>query len=105
MVVEMQSFAGKTVLITGASSGLGAEMARQLVAAGARVGLMARREAELQTLTRELVSAAGRESMQGTPVAAYAACDVTNRDATVAALRGLEAQLGPCDVLIANAGI
>ena len=48
------SFKDKVVLITGGSRGLGLVLARQLVAQGARVGLCARDEAELQRAAAEL---------------------------------------------------
>src|SRR4051812_48993269 len=54
------SFRGRTVLITGGSRGLGLVMARQLAAAGARLALVARDEAELQR-ARDDLSTAGAE--------------------------------------------
>src|SRR5215203_4273110 len=53
------SFAGKIVLITGGSRGLGLVIARQLCAEGARVILLARDESELRRAHDELVAAGG----------------------------------------------
>ena len=87
----------KVALITGASSGIGWELAKELARAGVAVGLMARRRELLDTLASEIRAVGG--------TVAIAVADVADREATVAALRGLEEQLGPCDLLIANAGV
>jgi short-subunit dehydrogenase len=82
------------VFITGASSGIGAALAREYAARGARLGLVARRQALLDDLIRTLP---GTHS-------GYAV-DVTDRDALIAAARAFEAASGGADVVIANAGI
>jgi short-subunit dehydrogenase len=87
----------RSVLITGASSGIGAALARQLGHAGAKLTLAARR-AELLDRVAEQVAAGGA------PMPLTAACDVT-RDGdlervVVAAVR----QWGKLDVVVANAG-
>ncbi len=87
----------KCVLITGASSGIGWRLAELLAASGAKVGLTARREARLAELASQIASRGGR--------AALAAADVADLAQVRAAMQSLEAELGPCDVLIANAGI
>ncbi|HVK16914.1 MAG TPA: SDR family NAD(P)-dependent oxidoreductase [Fimbriiglobus sp.] len=91
------SFADRTAVITGASSGIGRALAKALAAKGTRVGVTARRGDLLDELVRE-VRAAG-----GTIEAAVA--DVADRAAITAAIRQLEATLGPVDLLIANAGV
>jgi short-subunit dehydrogenase len=91
------SFANQVAVITGASSGIGRALARALAAEGAKVGLVARREAELGGLAAEVAAAGG--------TAAYAPADVSQREPTVAAIRQVAAQLGPVDLLIANAGV
>ena len=56
---------GSVVMIVGATAGIGAATARLLVAEGARLALVARREAELNRVCRELVAAgyASREEL------------------------------------------
>ena len=85
------------VLITGASSGIGATLAVELARRGARVGLIARRE-ELLTEVCEAVKAVGGQ-------AAVAAADVVDAEALANAAKALEAELGPCYGLVANAGV
>ncbi|MEM1205186.1 MAG: SDR family NAD(P)-dependent oxidoreductase [Acidobacteriota bacterium] len=92
----MSRIDGKKILISGASSGLGEFLARELVRRGARVGLLARRAERLETLAEELRAAGG--------VAAWATADVTDDDGLAAALDRLGDELGGVDVIIANAG-
>src|SRR5260370_31279727 len=74
-------FRDKVVLITGASSGIGEELARQLGRAGARLTLAARRTELLQALVQEIAAAApggaapARSNEVTKPLAV--ACDVT----------------------------
>ena len=86
---------GAVTVITGASRGIGAAVAKAAAARGARLGLIARSEDEL----RDVLKASG--ARDGVVVAA----DVADRSATIAALGRVEAELGPVDVLVANAGI
>ena len=84
----------KVVLITGASRGIGAAVARAAAAKRARVALIARTQSDLSTVLAEL---GGR--------GAFAAADVADPDALKGAIAALESGLGPIDVLVANAGI
>ncbi len=92
----MASLKGKSVLITGASSGIGAFLARDLVRRGARVGLLARRKDRLEALVEEIEGVGGQ--------AAWAVADVTDTYALAGALSALNAELGGTDVIVANAG-
>jgi short-subunit dehydrogenase len=87
----------KCVLITGASSGIGWALAEYLAGQGAKVGLIARRGEKLAQLAAAIEAVGGR--------AALAPADVTDARQTEQATRTLEETLGPCDVLVANAGI
>jgi NAD(P)-dependent dehydrogenase (short-subunit alcohol dehydrogenase family) len=89
-----QSLAGRTVLITGASSGIGAHLARRAAAAGARVALAARRADRLEGLVAEIG-----------PNAAAFAMDVEDEASIIAAYDAVEARLGVPDAVIANAGV
>ena len=88
---------GRVAIITGASSGLGAEMARQLAGDGWLVGMTARRAVELGALAASIRAAGG--------TAEIAPADATDAEATDAAFRLLGRRLGPADLLVANAGV
>jgi short-subunit dehydrogenase len=92
-----RSLTGKVALVTGASSGIGWELARQLAAEGCKVGLVARREAPLRELAAKIGAAGG--------TAAVAAADVGYREQAEAAFAAIRTQFGPIDLAIANAGI
>lgn len=87
----------RTMIITGASSGIGAALAELAADRGYSVGVIARRADRLQTLTSKIQAAGGS--------AAWATADVTDADGVQQAIDQLEAALGPCDTLVANAGI
>jgi short-subunit dehydrogenase len=87
----------KTVMITGASSGIGRGLAVELSRRGAKVGLIARRAEALAELVREIENANGK--------AIALPADVMDADSLSAAATQLRGALGPIDVLIANAGV
>ncbi len=87
--------AGATALVTGASSGIGASVARALVAAGSRVALVARRRDKLESLAAEL--APGRS--------APFVCDVRDPPQIAATVDAVASTFGPVDLLVNNAGI
>ena len=71
-------------------------MAEEFATRGYAVGILARREAELQAVVARIEQAGG--------TAAYRVSDVTDKDGLATAITELEAELGVCDLLIANAG-
>ncbi len=90
-----QHIAGKVVVITGASSGLGAETARHLVQAGAKVMLGARRLDRLQALAQEL-NLGSDAIMQ---------MDVSQRAQVQALVDHAVSTHGRIDVMLNNAGV
>lgn len=86
---------GKVMVVSGASRGIGTEIARAAVARGARVGLLARSAPELERLCDEL----GRDN------AVVACADVLDREQLDVAIDDVVRNLGPVDVVVANAGI
>ncbi|QBJ96634.1 SDR family NAD(P)-dependent oxidoreductase [Rhodococcus sp. ABRD24] len=91
-----EAVAGRTVLLTGASSGIGRAAAIELGAAGAVVLLVARREQELNEVA-ETISALGG-------IAAAYPCDLNDADATSTMLERVLAEHGHVDILVNNAG-
>jgi NAD(P)-dependent dehydrogenase (short-subunit alcohol dehydrogenase family) len=91
----MSDFHDRVVLITGAGSGIGRELARRLSAEGARIAALDLRPEGLGELAKELTAK---------PLAT-ATADVTDLAAMRSAAAELEGRLGPTDLLIACAGI
>lgn len=89
--------AGRVVLITGASSGLGLRFAKVAAAAGARVALAARRMDRLESLAAEIRGAGGQ--------AHSVVMDVADETSVVAGFDAAQAALGPIESVIANAGM
>ncbi|HEX3243699.1 MAG TPA: SDR family NAD(P)-dependent oxidoreductase [Solirubrobacterales bacterium] len=85
---EPMELEGKVAIVTGASAGIGAAVARRLHDAGAAVGLLSRRGGDL-----------GLERSVGQP------CDVRDREAVAAAVDSIVSRLGRLDIVIANAGV
>ena len=92
----MVNLKGRVVAITGASSGLGAQMARGFAGQGADLVLMARRLERLQALASELEE-------KGVKCLCIK-CDVTNPDDVNSAAKQAEEHFGKVDILVNNAG-
>ena len=90
----LQDMDGKVVIITGASSGIGAETARQLAQLGCRLTLAARSEQKLEALAAELET-------EVLPLKV----DVTSRDDVGRMVQATIERFGRVDVMFANAGI
>jgi short-subunit dehydrogenase len=89
--------AGKVILITGGSRGLGLELARQLAQKGARLVICSRTEDQLEKARQELAGL-------GADVLAIPA-DLTNRSEVKSLIRNVTGHFGTLDVLINNAGV
>lgn len=97
MEYATSALAGRTALITGASSGLGRHMAKLAAAAGARVVAGARRTDRLESLAQE-IKAAGGDLLPVT-------LDVESESSIKSAFDEAERAFGPVDTVIANAGL
>src|SRR5206468_3153135 len=93
-MLDRFSLAGRTALVTGASSGFGRHFATTLAAAGATVVVAARRRALLDSLVAEIGGRALAVDM-----------DVTDGASITQAFATASAAVGPIDVVVNNAGI
>jgi short-subunit dehydrogenase len=89
----MGRFDGRTVLVTGASRGIGLATARRFHQEGARVGLVARDPERLRSVAAELDGSCA------------VAADIADQPECVRAVDEIEQALGPVDVLVSNAGV
>ena len=87
-------FSGKNAVVTGASRGIGAAIARTLAENGARVALVARNTEALEELAKDL---------PGDPVVLHA--DLGSLDGWKPLAEAILEQLGPVDILVNNAGV
>ena len=88
---------GQVAVVTGASSGLGKQMAKGFAAAGANLAILARRFERLEEFAKELKSEYGVEVL---PVQ----CDVTSTESIDAAAKAVEDKYGRVDILLNCAG-
>src|SRR5437870_3936910 len=95
--METSNIAGKVVVITGASSGIGESTAKLLAKQGAKVVLGARRSNRIDAVVQEISAAGGK--------AIGFATDVTKRAEVEALIQGAVNGFGRVDVLLNNAGI
>ena len=89
----------KTILITGASSGLGAEMARQFAAGGHDLALCARRVDKLETIKAGILASHPSVRVE------VRALDVTDEDQVFEVFRAFKADFGTIDRVVVNAGL
>ncbi|KAJ8964929.1 hypothetical protein NQ317_015395 [Molorchus minor] len=97
MVLSMGRWVGKVAIVTGASSGIGAAIAQQLVKEGLKVAALARRRDKLEVLATKLYSEKGKLY----PITT----DVSKEEDILNAFRWIKENLGPVHILINNAGI
>jgi NAD(P)-dependent dehydrogenase (short-subunit alcohol dehydrogenase family) len=95
-LIKPIELAGKRILLTGASSGIGEAAAEQFARAGATVVVVARRRELLDALAERITTAGGE--------AIAIACDVSDMDACDELVADVEKRLGGVDILINNAG-
>ena len=93
----MSSLQGKIAVVTGAASGIGREIARELARAGAAVAIADLNGDGAQVVAAEISANGGR--------AMGVAMDVSDEDAVNAGIAEVAAQLGGIDILVSNAGI
>lgn len=91
------TYSGRVAVVTGASSGIGAEFARQLAADGARVVLAARREDRMTALADEIAASGAARPL-------VCRADLVDAGQSATLLARVEAEAGPVDVLVNNAG-
>lgn len=87
---------GKTALVTGASSGIGAAIAKVLAKQGAQVLLLARNEARLKQVETEIKAAGGQ--------ARFYCVDLGDADAVMSVARRIQTEVATPDILVNNAG-
>ena len=91
------SLSGKVILVTGASSGLGARFAKLFAAEGATVAMAARRVERLKELRAEIEADGGQAHVY--------AMDVTDAGSVSDAIAKVDAEFGRIDVLVNNSGV
>lgn len=94
--MQLDNYRGLTALVTGASSGIGRLIALRLGREGARVALVARREAELEAVATEIRDQSGE--------ALVLPCDVSESAQAAETARRALAAFGAIDILVNNAG-
>ena len=91
-----KSFSNKTVLITGASSGIGAATAKEFAKSGAEVLLVARNESKLRKVVDEIIADGGK--------AKYFPADISDYKVVKQLAEKIKGEIGVPDILVNNAG-
>lgn len=94
---DLFDLTGKVAVVTGASSGLGADAARAYAEAGADVALLARRVEKLNQVKKDIEGIGRRVLAVG--------CDVTDEKSVRAAVLNVLDSFGHIDILLNNAGV
>lgn len=94
---DLFDLTGKVAVVTGASSGIGVEIAKAFAAQGADVALIARRYERLETLAKEIESM-GRKALA-------VKCDVTKEEDVTVTVKTILDKFGKIDILLNNAGV
>jgi short-subunit dehydrogenase len=92
----LKDYRGKVGVVTGASSGIGTALAKELARRGMSVAMVARRRERLEQLEQEIARDGGRASIH--------VCDVSRRDDVGAAFAEITSRWGDVDLLVNNAG-
>ena len=95
-MAQSQPLAGRTAVVTGGGTGIGAAIARTLAEAGARVAISGRREEPLREVA---------ESARGGPSILVHKCDVADRESVASFFEWARDELGQVDILVNSAGI
>ena len=95
--MNLFDLSGRVAVVTGASSGLGADAARAYAEYGADVALLARRRDRLEALAAE-IEKTGRRALA-------VACDVSDEASVKAAVEEVIARFGKADILLNDAGV
>lgn len=94
---NLMDLTGKVAVVTGASSGLGADAALAYAEAGAKVALLARRVEKLESVKESIIASGGE--------AIAIVCDVTSEESVETAMKAVVKEYGRIDILLNNAGI
>ena len=97
MTKRLRTARGRSILITGASSGIGRAIAERAAKEGARIALVARRKSQLDEVAERVRSLGGE--------AHVLVCDVADRHAALECTERAQALLGGIDIAVINAGV